>query len=746
MKKIFFVLMAALIGVPTLANNTTDGRELAGRITDAVDGSPVVGATIYFPDLKQGTVTNADGKYLIANLPTVTTTVQVSFVGHQTIVQTIDLATQRTLDFVLTEENAVLDAVVVTGLTGAMSADRTPSPVSVVGQRELQLTPSTNIIDAVAHQPGMAQITTGGGISKPVIRGLGFNRIVVVSGGIRQEGQQWGDEHGIEVDGHDVHSVEILKGPASLMFGSDAIAGVLVLHEQPVMPQGTIKANVSAEYQTNNRLADYTLNFAGNRSGLAWNCRWSQKAAGEYKNSADGRVPGSQFSEQALSAMVGVNRNWGYSHLKMSGYHLKPGLVEGERDDDDNLCQSEAYQQIHHYKIVSDNSLIINGGSLKAIVGYQQNRRQEYEEEDELGLDFRLHTVNYDIHYLSFADSLWRIAAGVSGMWQYSENLGNEYLIPSYKLFDAGLFVSATRTLGAVTVSGGLRADNRHLHSFSLIDDGEERFADFSRNFRALTGSLGAIYNISKQLNVRLNLSRGFRAPNLSELGSNGEHEGTFRYELGNTNLAAEHSSQADLGVAFASEKLSVQLSAFANRIDNYIYLERLQADSNIYQYQSGDAWLTGGEALVDIHIVEQLHFENTFSYVRARQLHQPDESQWLPFTPAPRLTSVLRYDIVRDGRRLNNTFAQFGVEHFWRQDNAHTAYGTETPTPAYTLLNCSIGTDIKLRGCQMTVLLTGSNLTDKAYQSHLSRLKYADGPGICNMGRNFGLKVIWEY
>ena len=739
--------MMACICAPTLANNATDGHELSGCITDAIDGSVVVGATIYFPDLKKGTVTNADGRYRFDWLPAVTTTVQVSYVGHQTIVQTIDLAAQRTLDFVLTEENAVLDAVVVTGLTGALPADRTPSPVSVVGQRELRLTPSTNIIDAVAHQPGMAQITTGGGISKPVIRGLGFNRIVVVSGGIRQEGQQWGDEHGIEVDGHDVHSVEILKGPASLMFGSDAIAGVLVLHEQPVMPQNTMKVNLLAEYQTNSRMADYTLNFAGNRGGQAWNCRWSQKTSGEYRNSADGRVPGSQFSEQALSTMIGVNRNWGYSHIKMSFYHLKPGLVEGERDENGDLCPSEAYQQINHYKIVSDNSLIIGDGSLKTIIGYQQNRRREYEEDDELGLDFRLHTVNYDVHYLSFADSLWRIAAGVSGMWQYSENLGNEYLIPSYRLFDAGLFVSATRTLGAMTVSGGLRVDNRHLHSYSLIDEGEERFADFSRNFRALTGSLGAIYNISKLLNIRVNLSRGFRAPNLSELGSNGEHEGTFRYELGNTSLAAEHSTQADFGAAFTSEQLSVQLSVFANRIDNYIYLERLQADSNIYQYQAGDAWLTGGEALVDIHLIEQLHFENTFSYVRARQLHQPDESRWLPFTPAPRLTSVLRYDIVRDGRRFNNTFAQVGVEHFWRQDNAHTAYGTETPTPSYALLNCSLGTDIRLRGgCQLTVVLTGSNLADKAYQSHLSRLKYADGPGICNMGRNFSFKIVWEY
>ena len=173
-----------------------------------------------------------------------------------------------------------LNELVVTGLTGSTRADRSPAPISVVAPRVLQATPSTNIIDAVAHQPGVSQITTGGGISKPVIRGLGFNRIVTVTDGIRQEGQQWGDEHGLEVDAQSVHAVEILKGPATLMYGSDAMAGVLVLHEAPVMPQGTMALNVGSEYQSNNRLFDYTVNFAGNQKGWVWNWRWSEKDAG----------------------------------------------------------------------------------------------------------------------------------------------------------------------------------------------------------------------------------------------------------------------------------------------------------------------------------------------------------------------------------------------------------------------------------------------------------------------------------
>ena len=741
------LLMLVCVCVPASAETTINKVVLNGRVTDAIDGQPVVGASIYFPQLKQGTVTNAEGYYTLKDLPAVKTTIQITYVGHLTIIQSIDLRKTTKADFVLQENNAMLKEVVVTGLTGSTRADHSPAPISVVSPRVLQATPSTNIIDAVAHQPGVSQITTGGGISKPVIRGLGYNRIVTVNDGIRQEGQQWGDEHGIEVDAQSVHSVEILKGPATLMYGSDAMAGVLVLHEAPVLPQGTMALNIGSEYQTNNHLFDYTVDFAGNQKGLVWNWRWSEKDAGEYNNKVDGRVPGSQFHERALTGMLGINRGWGYSHLKLSYYHIKPGLVEGERNEDTGLLEpSEAFQKIDHYKAVLDNSFLLGNGSLKAVIGYQQNRRREFEEADELGLDFRLHTINYDVHYLQAADTDWQYAAGISGMWQHSENLGQEYLIPSYRLFDVGAFASVTRQFDNLTLSGGLRYDIRHLHSYEQEDDGELRFTDFTRNFSGLTGSIGAIYNITPKLNMRLNLSRGFRAPNLSELGSNGEHEGTFRYEIGNSQLSPENSWQLDLGLDYSSEIISTQLSLFANHIDNYIFLERLisTTEENLYQYKQGTARLLGFEALVDIHPIEPLHFENSFSYVNARQLNQPEDSRWLPFTPAPRWNSDLRFDIIRDGRTLTNTFVSLGLECYLRQNNAHTAYGTETATPSYTLLNITAGTDIRWHNRTVaSVYLSGTNLTNRAYQSHLSRLKYADGPGICNMGRSFGIKLL---
>lgn len=786
MKQLYLLLLLVCLGIGAAANPPVGKTSLKGKVTDATDGQTVAGANIYFPTLRTGTVTNQDGEYAFSNLPAVKTTIQVSFLGHQTIVREIDLRTAETCDFVLQENNAMLGEVVVTGLTGNSLADRSPAPVSVIDHRSLQETASTNLIDAIARAPGMAQITTGGAISKPVIRGLGYNRLVVVSDGIRQEGQQWGDEHGIEIDANKVSAVEILKGPASLMYGSDALAGVLILHDDPLMPRGKMQANVGTELQTNSGLWAYTFDFAGNKRGLVWDWRWSQKMAHAYKNRYDGYVYGSQFRETALAGMLGINGTWGFSHLKLSAYRQTPGIVEGERDEvtgaflkpvvtngeeDETPATSHdfhsynhpmPYQQIGHYKVVSENSLLVGDGIIKALVGYQQNRRKEFEEietPNEPGLYLRLHTLNYDAHYLSSDAGGWKWAAGIAGMYQHSENLGDEFLIPSYRLLDVGAFASVTRSLRRITVSGGVRFDHRRLHSYALVDEGTERFGDFTRHFDGLTGSLGAIWNLSDGLNLRLNISRGFRAPNINELGANGVHEGTFRYELGNHALRSEYSWQADAGLDFSSKVVSAQVAVFANHISHYIFMEKMvDAQGNevitdgvaTYQNRQGDARLWGGELMVDVHPIEALHFQNSFSYVDSRLLHKPAEEKYLPLTPAPRLTSDLRYDIIRDGKTLNNFYVSVGLEWNLRQTHFYAAGGTETATSAYALLNAAIGTDVKVRGKRRcSVFLTGNNLTDRAYQNHLSRLKYAEvNPrtgrrGVFNMGRNFGLKVV---
>ena len=607
-----------------------------------------------------------------------------------------------------------LNELVVTGVTGDTKLKNSTAPISIISNKDLRQTTSTNIVDAIAHQPGMAQITTGGGISKPIIRGLGYNRIIVMNEGVRQEGQQWGDEHGIEVDPQIVNSVEILKGPASLMYGSDAIAGVVILHSAPTLPQGEMRANVSTEYQTNNGLFDYSLNFAGNQKGFVWDARFSDKMAHAYKNKVDGYVPGSQFKERAGRLMLGLNKRWGHSHLTWTAFHQTPSIIEGERDETTGelVCNSDnvktyskalPFQEVKHYKAVLDNSFNLPKGWLKAIIGYQQNR---------------------------------------NGMWQQSQNLGEESLIPEYKLFDIGGYATLSKSLGKWTLNGGLRFDNRHLNFHS-------------RDFSGLSGSIGAVCNISDHFNLRLNMARGFRAPNMSELGSDGVHEGTLRYELGNPDLKPEYSWQADLGLDFTSQYISAQVALFANRIENYIFSKRIdlvmEEGLRTYEYTQGDARLLGFEAGIDFHPIHCIHFENTFSFVDARQLHQPEDTKYLPMTPAPRWTSELKYELTHHSHfALNNAYAALGLECNLAQNHYYKADDTETRTPSYTLLSFSIGSDLNIHKKKVAeISVTAENLLNRAYQNHLNRLKYTDmnnvtgQQGVFNMGRNIVFKVL---
>ena len=676
-----------------------------------------------------------------------------------------------------------LNELTVTGVTGDTKLKHSTAPVSIVTPQVLRATAASNIIDAIAHQPGVSQLTTGSGISKPIIRGLGYNRVVVMSEGVRQEGQQWGDEHGVEVDAGSVNSVEILKGPASLMYGSDAMAGVVILHSQPTLAEGDLQARASTEYQTNNGLFAYTLSVAGNQKGFVWDARFSSKMAHAYKNKYDGYVPGSQFRERAGRLMLGVNKPWGHSRLTWTAYHLTPGIVEGERNPETGCLESSEeftahgygkslpFQQVKHYKAVWDNSLNLPNGNLKLILGYQQNRRQEFEESaDDYELFFKLHTLTYDLRYVTHEFDGWKLSTGIGGMYQKSGNKGEEFLIPEYRLFDFGIYTTATKTLGdRWTLNGGLRFDHRRLHGYEQIDEGELRFTDFSRHFNGLTGSIGAVCNINDHFNLRLNIARGFRTPNMSELASNGVHEGSIRYEIGSQQLKAEYSLQADLGLDFTSRYVSAQLALFANRIDNYIFTHRLADEMEegylTYAYTQGDARLLGFEAGIDFHPIHSIHFSNTFSLVDAQLMHQPADTKYLPHSPAPRWSSELKWELQHHSHStvkhrherhpnhrslLNNLYIAAGLDCYLKQTHIYSADDTETATPGYALVSLSAGTDIQIGGRKVAELyVVADNLLNKAYQNHLSRLKYADENvvtgrrGVFNMGRNITFKLV---
>lgn len=777
-------------------------NSLKGKITAASSGEILIGASVFISQLKTGASADVNGAYRVDNIPAGSYLIEVRYIGHKTIVKKVTIDGETVHDFEMAPAIAELSELVITGVTHATELKQSPVIIKPIDAEELHSRVSTNLVDALSYIPGISQITTGAAISKPTIRGLGYNRIVTLSNGIRQEGQQWGDEHGIEIDEYAIDRVEVIKGPGSLLYGSDAIAGVLNFLPPKPLPNDEVRTSLLSNYQSNNNLIGYSLSNEGNKNGFQWLGRFSNKLAGNYSNAYDGKVYNSGFREFNGTMFLGLAKNWGYSHLTLSTFNQKLGIVEGERDEEGNFIKlvpdingnitekavtkndltgyaiDFPYQDIHHFRVVSNNQIVWGASTLSIDVGFQKNLRKEFTDPvhpDEQELYMDLNTVNYGIKYSLPSKTGWESAVGIGGMIQENTNKGEEYLIPDYGAWDIGGFVFAQRTFEEkFTLAGGLRFDNRSVSTERLIleeeANAEVKFEGFNQFYNNISGSAGVSYRPDKANTLKLNLSRGFRSPNIAEIGSNGKHEGTFRYEYGDRDLKPEVSHQFDLGYFLNTDHVTLEVTPFVNLIQDYIYLKKLSdisgndsipdpADPNsiAFQYTQGNAKLYGGEVFMDIHPhpLDWLHIENSFSFVRAIQRNQPDSLTDLPFIPAPVYRGELKAKFNTLGNWFSNAYIRFGLHHYFTQNHFLNAYDTETATPSYTLLNAGIGGDINIfpqdRRESLSVFLTAENIANVAYQSHLNRLKYAPinpvtgRQGVYNMGRNFSVKVILE-
>jgi len=783
---LFFCLNAIAQGTPARQVRVN----LNGIITDQDGAKPLPGASVYLPDLRRGVVANEQGVFVLNTLIAGKYIVEISYAGYASIVETVDITSDDLNSFSLKRSFLETEAVTVTGVSSATPVKRTPVPVNIILKEDFLKGSSTNLIDALSRTPGVSQISTGPAISKPVIRGLGYNRVVVVNDGIRQEGQQWGDEHGIEIDELNVNKAEVLKGPASLMYGSDALAGVINFISIVPTPAETIRGNFLTNYQTNNGQRAFHADVSGNNNGYVWGANGTYKGAGDYKNKLDGYVPNSRFNEKNFGAYVGLHKAWGFSHLYISSFDQRLGLIEGDRDSATGkflyltavngqveeplytgqgrttIQPSVPGQRVRHFKVATDNSFNLGNGRLTATLGYQQNRRQEFGEvlaPTRADLDFDLQTVNYNLQYHFKKRHNWSTSLGLNGMRQTNANNGKEVLIPEYRLFDIGGFLYSQYRLNKLTVSGGLRFDNRHIIADAFSEGSEIKFKAFSKNFLNVSVSAGLAYEAGN-ITLKLNLARGFRAPSIPELASNGAHEGSNRYEYGSLNLKSEKSLQADAGFEFTTQHISFSASIFLNGIKDFIYYRKIDADSGgdslidkdgqtlfAFTFSQANAALYGAEANLDIHPhpLDWLHFENSFSYVRGKLGQVQDGSSNLPFIPAARLINDLRGDFLSNGKTLKNAYLKLELDNTFAQNNAFTGFNTETTTLGYSQLNMGLGGTLASKGKPVvSIYLAANNLTDVTYQNHLSRLKYTDQnnvtgrQGVYNMGRNFSLKV----
>ena len=793
-------------------------NSLSGKIIDKRTKETLTGVGIYIPDLKTGTVTDKEGNYKINDLPKTKVLVRISLIGYAGITQTIDFSTTSTQNFEMEESVTEMNEVVVTGTSHSTELKKNPVPMVLIDQQYIAQNSSTNIIETMNKVPGVSTLTTGPNVSKPYIRGLGYNRVLTLFDGVRQEGQQWGDEHGIEIDQFLIDHIEVVKGPASLMYGSDALAGVVNLMPRNTLPEGTIKGNLLTNYQTNNKQVAGSFNIDGNNKGLVWGFRGSHKQASDYQNKYDGKVFGTKYNENDLNGTIGLHKSWGYSHLNFSMYDNLQEVPDGSRDSTtrkftkqiseedttraivsnkelNNYAIGLIHQHVQHYRAFSSSRFFFKKSKLDLNLGYQQSTRREFSHPvypDLAGLYLLLKTVTYDVKYHLPEISGWGITIGVNGMRQQNENNGTEFVIPNYHSFDVGPFVVIKKSFQKLDIAAGMRYDTRIFQNDSMFTkpnpetgfdmltpsnpadtNVSKQFSYYKHTFSGVSGSVGMTYNVNDNFGFKANIARGYRAPNVSEISAKGVHPGTGFEQLGDANFKPEFSLQEDAGIFFSSKHISGSADVFNNIISNYIYNEKLMSLNGgdslfvqngnsfpVFKFRQTTAQLYGGEFSIDIHPhpLDWLHFENSISYIYAVNLggngsHITDSTKYLPLIPPLHTNTELRADIKKKVGCFSSIFIKVGVQHYAIQNNFYAAYGTETKTPGYTLLDAGIGANVMTKKgttlFNLTILAT--NLADIAYQSNMNRLKYFDNfpnnstgrSGIYNMGRNISVRLV---
>ncbi|GAB3573186.1 TonB-dependent receptor [Spirosoma luteolum] len=787
-------------------------------------GQPLPGATVTLVNTRFGAAADSVGAFRFTGVPAGTYQLSVSMLGFDRYQKSIRVVDNQplTLTLALRESQNNLREVVVTGVSRATELSKSPVAIAVMTRKDMQLNVNNNVVDAVLKGvPGLSAVTTGPNVSKPFIRGLGYNRVLTLYNGMRQEGQQWGDEHGIEVDQYGIERAEVVKGPASLIYGSDAVAGVInFIPYVPRGDEGKVKGDVVSEYHTNNGMVGGSVGLSYTRNGWKTAFRSSGKVARNYQNAVDGRVYGTAYRELNLSALTGVEKKWGSSFLYATLYNNLQEIPDGSRDsltrrftrqvfesDTDDIRQrplvperdlntyriNPLHQHIQHYRLFTRNHFLLGKSDLSVLVGFQQSVRREYNHPTAIrqpGLYVRLNTINYDLKYNLPGWNGVEATVGVNGMYQTNKNLnGTDFPIPDYRLLDVGSFLFLKKALGPVDVSGGVRYDTRAVDwanqyvvpnpatgfaqlRYQRATVGEEpQFPAYRGQFRGVSGSLGATYNVSERLLVKANVSRGYRAPNITEIGSNGLDPGARIVYLGNRNFLPEFSLQTDIGFVGYLNGLDISVELFNNVIDNYIYQARLYDAAGqpvvivpgnfTYQYQQSKAQLYGAEFSLNLHPrqLTWLTFNNSLALIRGLNRNQAlidlegDAARYLPFIPPLHGRSELRAAFGPEKARVTGLYARAEVDYYGAQNRFYGVDNTETATPGYTLVNAGFGATFNNRQQQprLQLFFQVDNLFNTVYQSNLNRLKYFEyytaSPtgrlGIYNMGRNASVKVI---
>jgi iron complex outermembrane receptor protein len=714
---------------------------LSGTVTD-LKNQPLKGVSVYASELHKGTTTDENGKYTFSNLPNRNLKISFTFVGFATQNKTINsLQKENTLDVILEEAIFEMDEVIVSTAFNKIQSQNVMK-VEHESIKNLQRKGTATLIEGLATIPGVSQVSTGTSIGKPVIRGLSGNRVLVYSQGVRIENQQFGDEHGLGLNDSGIESVEVIKGPASLLYGSDALGGVLYFNPEKFADANTFKANFSQKYFSNTAGSSSSLGLKTSTDNWKFMARGSYNTHSDYKIADGDRVTNTRYNETDFKTGIGYSNAKFSSVLRYNYNELDLGIPEdGIADQSTSKKTGFPKQGVFNHLLSLNNVFFFEKSKLDLDLGYVANDRSEFEDSNVAVLHMKLKTFNYNAKYHLPKMGKIETIVGVQGMHQTNTNSGEEYLIPDAVTNDFGVFGTANYEWNSNVLQAGLRFDNRNITTDAQGIAGEEgSFEAIDKSYDSFNASLGYKTNLADDLTLRLNVASGFRAPNLAELTSNGVHEGTNRYEVGNSDLETEQNVQTDLNLEYKTDHFEFFVNGFYNHINNYIYTSptgEVIDENAVFDYVQDNAKLYGGEVGLHFHPhpLDWLHFETSFETVTGEKESRSVGRDYLPLIPANNWNNTIRTEF-KIKNWLEDGFATLNVSSTFNQKNVS---GFETESNGYNLVNLGFGGTVKLGKTAFDVNINGNNLFDKRYIAHLSRLKT---DGIPNIGRNIVLGV----
>ena len=642
-----------------------------------------------------------------------------------------------------TDTIPVLKEVVVSWIRSS-SANETSLNIHSISVQKMRQAGALNIADALSKLPGISQLNTGPAISKPVIRGLYGNRVLAVLSGLKFDNQQWQDEHGLGLNDVGIDRVEVIKGPVALLYGSEAIGGILNIIEEAQNEPGKKSGDVNIGLFSNT----YGLSLdAGLKSATEkknWGLRIGFNSNADYSDGDNHRIQNSRFAGYYLKGSYGfMKNNWtSQNHFTSSLDNF--GFITADNSNsflnDGRLSRS--MQGPHHTVwlniLSSQNKIQLANSNLDVNVGLQSNLRLEDEGGNKISLNMLLTSLLWRILWNKQLNANTELILANNSQFENNTNYGSRIIIPDANMVESGLssFIKSKKKKIIFEYGAGFSVRSIHTFLTAGVNTPDKSIHPFNKTLPSVNGSVGFAWNPNKNWNVKTNIGSGFRSGNLAELSSDGLHEGTLRYEIGDPALKIEQNFNGELSLTYFSKYLEFSASGYVNDFLNYIYLAPTGTQYlgfDVFRYKQFDANLYGTEAMLGLHFpfFERLKWETNFSIVTGKLT----DGTRLPFIPPAKWTHELRLK-CGNGAKVKNILAFAIMDHHFPQE--HPAQ-FETSTDAYWLLNAGASADLQTKYNVITFTLTANNLLNKNYYDHLSRFK---DYGIHNIGRNIVVHV----